>query len=258
MINLTGKNRLRSPRQKSSHIRADLALVEAGLFQSRAKAQEAIAAGLVQLNGKLIVKPAELVEPGAGFSASAPYPWVSRGGVKLAAALAHFRIDPAGSFCLDIGASTGGFTDCLLENGAAHVLAVDVGHGQLHSKFLSDSRVKSLEGFDARNLTRAHFEQQPKVLTCDVSFISLDLILPKVLPLLGSNAKLIILIKPQFEAGPKASVKGIIKDKMIAAQVCQKIETLIENLGWQVLGQMPSPIEGGDGNQEFLMAAQHP
>lgn len=236
--------------------RADMALVERGFFESRAKARQAIAAGLVHANGKLVTKPAMLLPPHVELAAQPPYPWVSRGGIKLAAALTHFHIDPSGLNCLDIGASTGGFTDVLLQNGAAHVLAVDVGHAQLHPKIAANPRVTSLEGRDARSLSELDFIAPPSLVTCDVSFISLELILPPILRLITGNAMLICLIKPQFEAGPKGSVRGIVKDRAIFEEVCTKIEALIQNQGWSVLGLVPSPIEGGDGNREFLIGAR--
>jgi len=238
-----------------SRQRADVALVDRKLFQSRAKAQEAIAAGGVRANGKLLRKPSELIDAGAKIEALAPYPWVSRGGVKLAAALDAFGVDPAGLVCLDIGASTGGFVHVLLARGAAAVIAVDVGRGQLHPNIASDHRVISFEATDARGLEANHLPRPPQLVTFDVSFISLALVLPAIVPLAASNAKFIALIKPQFEAGPAGLVKGIVKDRLIHDEVCARIESLIRSLGWRVDGLIPSPIEGGDGNREFLIAA---
>jgi 23S rRNA (cytidine1920-2'-O)/16S rRNA (cytidine1409-2'-O)-methyltransferase len=188
---------------------------------------------------------------------SAPaYPWVSRGGVKLAAALDAFGFDPAHQLCLDVGTSTGGFTHVLLARGAAEVVCVDTGHGQLHETIARDPRVRSFEGIDARHLTQASLALAPSFVTCDVSFISLAAILPAVLPLAAPEAALVALIKPQFEAGPGRTVKGIVKDSAIRREACEKIENLVKSLGWQILGIMPSPIDGGDGNQEFLLGAR--
>ncbi|WOJ89667.1 TlyA family RNA methyltransferase [Methylocapsa polymorpha] len=235
--------------------RADLALVDRNFFKSRAKAQEAIAAGLVRVDGKILRKPSEPIGSSAQIEAMAPYPWVSRGGVKLAAALDGFGFDPNGLTCLDIGASTGGFTHVLLSRGAAEVVAIDVGHGQLHPDIARDPRVKSHEGTDARSLTRASLASAPQLVTCDVSFISLALVLPAVLPLAAENAGLVALIKPQFEAGPGHVVKGVVKDEGVRRKVCADVELLILRLGWRVVGLLPSPIEGGDGNREYLIGA---
>jgi 23S rRNA (cytidine1920-2'-O)/16S rRNA (cytidine1409-2'-O)-methyltransferase len=235
--------------------RADAALHARGLFESRAKAREAIEAGLVSVNGSIVKKPSEPIAADAHIVARAAYPWVSRGGVKLAHALDQFGVDPDGRFCLDVGASTGGFTDVLLKRGARHVVAVDVGHGQLHARLRADQRVTSLEGQDARTLTPAHLTEAPSLIVIDASFISLSVLLPHVLSLAAPRADLVALIKPQFEAGRGAVKKGVVRDEKIHAQVCARIEGEIEALGWRVLGIVPSPIEGGDGNKEFLIHA---
>jgi 23S rRNA (cytidine1920-2'-O)/16S rRNA (cytidine1409-2'-O)-methyltransferase len=237
------------------HRRADVALVGRQLFPSRAKAQEAIAAGLVRADGKVIRKASAPLLPHAHIEAAPAYPWVSRGGVKLAAALDAFGFDPAGKVCLDVGASTGGFTHVLLARGATEVVCVDSGHGQLHQNIARDPRVVAREGVDARSLSKASLARTPSIVTCDVSFISLTLVLPAVLPLAAAGALLIALVKPQFEAGPGRAVKGIVKDNAIKLEVCERIENLVKSLGWQVVGLLPSPIEGGDGNQEFLLGA---
>jgi len=235
--------------------RADTALHARGLFESRAKAREAIEAGLVSVDGRIVKKPSEPIAADAHIVARAAYPWVSRGGVKLAHALEQFGVDPHGRFCLDVGASTGGFTDVLLTRGARHVVAVDVGHGQLHARLLGDPRVTSLEGQDARTLTPAHLTEAPSLIVIDASFISLAALLPKVLSLAAPRADLVALIKPQFEAGRAAVKKGMVRDEKIHAQVCARIEGEIEALGWRISGVVPSPIEGGDGNREFLVNA---
>lgn len=236
--------------------RADLSLVERGFFESRAKAQEAIAAGLVTVNGVIVRKPSETVAAGATVRAEQPYPWVSRGGLKLAAALARFGYDPSGGACLDVGASTGGFTHVLLTLGARAVTAVDVGHGQLHRTVAADPRVISLEGRDARSIEAADLAEAPSLVTFDLSFISLRLVLPHVLPLAAPDAAMVALIKPQFEAGRANVRKGIVKDPAIHVAVCDDIEKLVRRLGWRPDGVIASPVPGGDGNLEFLIGAR--
>lgn len=236
--------------------RADIALVERGHYPSRARAQEAIAAGLVKADGRPIRKASEPLPPGAAIEAEQPHPYVSRGGVKLAAALDAFRIDPEGCVCLDIGSSTGGFTEVLLRRGAARVYAVDVGHGQLHPSLAKDPRVVSLESTDARALTRDLIPEEADCLVSDVSFISLKLALPPAVPLLKPRATLAILIKPQFEAGPAHVRKGIVRDEAVHTAVCEDIAHLVTALGFTVIGLAPSPIAGGDGNREFLLGAR--
>lgn len=233
--------------------RADLALVARGLFPSRAKAAEAIAAGLVQADGRTVGKPSETLAPDAHIEARAPYPWVSRGGVKLAAALDRFDINPSGRLCLDIGASTGGFTDVLLARGAAHVTAVDVGHGQAHPKLAGDARVTLIERLDARHLTTAHLPAPPTLTVMDASFISLTLILPAVLPLAAAEADLVALVKPQFEGA--ANKGGIVRDENEREAALGRVADCIGALGWRVRAAMPSPIAGGDGNVESLLHA---
>jgi 23S rRNA (cytidine1920-2'-O)/16S rRNA (cytidine1409-2'-O)-methyltransferase len=237
--------------------RIDVLLVERGLFASRAKAREAIEAGLVYSAGKRIAKPSEIMAEDAEISAEAPYPWVSRGGVKLAHALDVFHIDPAGLACLDIGASTGGFTHVLIERGAREVYAVDVGHGQLHPDIASDPRVRKLEQTDIRALDADVFSgARPSLIVCDVSFISLKLVLPAAFALADNRAQLIALIKPQFEAGRDGTRKGIVRDPAVHRTICDDISAFIAGQGWTIRGLIPSPIEGGDGNREFLICAE--
>ncbi len=236
--------------------RADMLLVERGLFASRARAQEAIAAGLVTADGTVVRKPSESLEAGAAIRASAPHPWASRGGVKLAAALDAFALDPAGLSCLDIGASTGGFTDVLLTRGARTVVSVDVGHGQFDARLAADPRVTLREGLDARRLT-PEIVGAPQAIVCDVSFISQRLVLPHVLALAGRSAWLVSLVKPQFEAGREHVVKGAVKDPAALALACEAVRRCVEDLGWTSLGLIASPVLGGDGAQEFLYAARH-
>ena len=237
--------------------RADLLLVERGYFPSRARAQEAIAAGLVRANGALVRKPSETLRPGAEIEASAAHPWVSRGGLKLAAALDVFALDPTGLACLDVGASTGGFTDVLLSRGARRVVAIDVGHGQLDAWLEADPRVASHQGLDARRLTADLLGEPPQAIVCDVSFISQRLLLPHVLGLAASPAWLVSLVKPQFEAGRAKLVKGTVKDPAALAEACEAVRACVEALGWTSLGLVPSPVLGGDGAREFLYAARH-
>lgn len=236
--------------------RIDIALVERGLFPSRAKAREAIEAGLVSVAGRAVTKPSEPVTADTAIEARAPYAWVSRGGVKLASALDAFAVDPRDRDCLDIGASTGGFTDVLLSRGARSVTCVDVGHAQLHPKIAADSRVTSLEKTDARKLSAADLGAAPSLIVIDVSFISLTLVLPHVLSLAAPAAQLVALVKPQFEAGPEHVKKGVVRDEETRTRVCAKMEKLVAELGWRALGLIPSPIDGGDGNREFLIAAE--
>ena len=252
----------------ASPIRADIALVERGFFESRAKARAAIEAGLVTADGVRVAKASEALSPKARVEASAPHPWVSRGGVKLAHALDCFGFDPAVRLCLDVGASTGGFTQVLLARGAALVIAIDVGHGQLHPSLASDPRVVSLEKTDARALTREMIVSaarnagldagRPMVITCDVSFIGLDKVLPSVLALATPGSELVALIKPQFEAGAGRRKRGIVRDAALHEQICSHAARLVTSLGFDVLGVEPSPILGGDGNREFLLGARRP
>jgi 23S rRNA (cytidine1920-2'-O)/16S rRNA (cytidine1409-2'-O)-methyltransferase len=236
--------------------RADIALTERGLFESRAKAREAILAGLVSVDGRTIAKPSQPLAPNADIVAQAPYPWVSRGGVKLIHALDVFGVDPRDRVCLDIGASTGGFTDVLLARGASHVTAVDVGHGQLHEKIASDPRVSSIERQDARGLEPSHLQEAPSLIVIDASFISLSLLLPRALSLAAKNAELVALIKPQFEVGRAAVKKGVVRNAEAHNEVCARISAEVEQLGWSVAGVVASPIEGADGNREFLICAR--
>jgi 23S rRNA (cytidine1920-2'-O)/16S rRNA (cytidine1409-2'-O)-methyltransferase len=237
--------------------RADVLLVERGFFASRARAQQAIAAGLVSADGVAVRKASEPLSPDAAIVAGAPHPWASRGGVKLAAALDAFALDPAGLACLDIGASTGGFTEVLLRRGARSVLSVDVGHGQFAPKLAADPRVTLREGLDARRLTKEIVGVPPQAIVCDVSFISQRLVLPNVLALADRAAWLISLVKPQFEAGRENLVKGAVKDPAALALSCEAVRRCVEGLGWTSIGLIPSPLLGGDGAREFLYAARH-
>ena len=233
-----------------------MVLVENGIFESRAKAGAAIAAGLVSADGLPIVKASSRVRSDALLQASAPHPWVSRGGVKLAAGLNLFGLDPAGCRCLDVGSSTGGFTEVLLARGAAHVVAVDVGRDQFHASLRHHPRVTLRESTDIRVLTAADLAAPVGLVTCDVSFIALRLVLPAALALASSRGHLVALVKPQFEAGRAALKRGIVREPAIHGAVCRDVASMVEALGWDVIGIAPSPIEGGDGNREFLLGAR--
>jgi 23S rRNA (cytidine1920-2'-O)/16S rRNA (cytidine1409-2'-O)-methyltransferase len=238
-------------------MRADQLLVARGLFESRAKAQAAIEAGNVSVAGKVIAKFSEQVAEDAEISATPAHPYVSRGALKLEAALDHFKISPKDKICLDVGASTGGFTELLLARGAAKVYAVDTGTAQLHPRLKTDPRVVSLEQTDIRKLDEAAIPDDARLIVIDVSFISLELVLPQALNFAAPHAELIALIKPQFEVGREHVKKGIVRDSEVHMAVCQRVELLVGRQGWRLRGTIPSPILGGDGNAEFLLYAEH-
>jgi 23S rRNA (cytidine1920-2'-O)/16S rRNA (cytidine1409-2'-O)-methyltransferase len=241
----------------STRVRIDRLLVERGLLESRAKAQAAIAAGRVRANDVLVRKASEEVPQDAMLTAEPEHPWVSRGGVKLAAALDHFQVDPAGRICLDVGASTGGFTEVLLARGARRIYAVDVGRSQLHARLRTRPEVISFEESDVRSLNSASLDLRPDLVCIDVSFISLRHVLAPALALTRTPAFLLALIKPQFESGGRAMSKGIVRDPGRHAAICKDIAALVSSLGWRVAGIMPSPIAGRDGNREFFVGASH-
>lgn len=236
--------------------RADRLLVSRGLFESRARAQAAIAAGLVKVDGVPIRKASETVAMTAAIEAAPEHPYVSRGGVKLAAALDYFRLDVARRVCLDVGASTGGFTEALVARGARRVYAVDVGSGQLHPKLRWRSQIISFEQTDIRALDPARLIEPPDLAVVDVSFISLRLALPAIGKLLQARASLVALIKPQFEAKRSAIKKGIVRDAAVHQAICDDIAAFLVGQGWRAGGRMPSPILGGDGNREFFIEAE--
>jgi 23S rRNA (cytidine1920-2'-O)/16S rRNA (cytidine1409-2'-O)-methyltransferase len=237
--------------------RIDKLLVERGLAQSRTKAQALVMAAVVLVDEQLVHKPSESFLPeasirikGAGDPASR---YVGRGGLKLEAALREFQIDVAGMTCLDVGASTGGFTDCLLQHGASKVVAVDVGHSQLDWKLRSDSRVELREGVNARYLKPEDFDQKFDLATIDVAFISATMILPAVVPLLTNQSHIITLIKPQFEVGKGEVGKGgIVTDRLQHQRVVGEVNRAAQALGLGIVGVIESPIHGADGNVEFL------
>lgn len=238
-------------------LRLDRLLVDRGLTESREKAQALIMAGEVRVNGQRASKPGQPVEDTASVELLAKIPYVSRGGFKLAGALSHFGIDPAGKVCLDIGSSTGGFTDALLQAGAARVHCVDVGAGQLAWKLRTDSRVALHEGINARELNAAEIGEPVDLITCDVSFISVTLILPAAAPILRPDGQMVILIKPQFEVGRGQVGKGgIVRDPALHEAACRRVVQAVSELGFET-GIMESPILGAEGNKEFLLHAHH-
>jgi 23S rRNA (cytidine1920-2'-O)/16S rRNA (cytidine1409-2'-O)-methyltransferase len=237
--------------------RLDRLLVERGLVESREKAQALIMAGEVLLNGQKASKPGQPVDSGAALEVLARPPYVSRGGLKLAAALKHFAIDVGGKVCADIGSSTGGFTDALLQAGAARVHAVDVGAGQLAWSLRTDPRVRLHEGINARELRAEEIGEPVDLLTCDVSFISVTLILPAVTPLLQPRGQMVILIKPQFEVGKGQVGKGgIVRDPQLHRAACDRVTGAVREFGFET-GILDSPILGAEGNKEFLLYAHH-
>ncbi|NEU99148.1 TlyA family rRNA (cytidine-2'-O)-methyltransferase [Bradyrhizobium uaiense] len=236
--------------------RIDVLLVERGLFESRARARAAIDAGLVTADGKPIAKASEIVASGAVLTAEPAHPYVSRGGVKLAGALEHYPIDVEGHVCLDVGASTGGFTEVLLANGASLVFAIDVGHGQLHPSLQGHSKIVSMEETDIRNFEGKRLPARPDVVVIDVSFISLKLVLPVALSLAAAPMHLLALIKPQFEAARKHSKRGVIRNAMVHQEICDDIAAFAASLGCTDIQVFPSSITGGDGNIEFFLGAR--
>jgi 23S rRNA (cytidine1920-2'-O)/16S rRNA (cytidine1409-2'-O)-methyltransferase len=230
--------------------RADLVIVARGLVESRAKAQAAIEAGGVVADGVTVRKASDLISEDAVLEVTPPHPWVSRGGVKLAHALDVFGVDPSGRVCLDVGASTGGFTQVLLSRGAGQVFAVDVGSGQLHPSLKGDPRVVSLEQQDARALTRSEISEPPSLVVCDASFIGAGKVLTAPLTLAAERADLIVLIKPQFEAGPGKG--GVLQEAEARAVARSAVDALGGVEGFALVAETDSPIRGGDGNLELL------
>ena len=238
--------------------RVDRLLVEHGLAESRGKAQALVMAGVVFHGGRRIDKPGTTVPDDSALAVRGPdHPWVSRGGLKLAHGIERFGVDPAGRTCLDIGASTGGFTDVLLHGGATQVYAVDVGHGQLAWKLRTDPRVVVLEKTNARHLGRDLIPDPPGAIVCDASFIGLETVLPAGIALAAPGAWLIALIKPQFQAGRAQVGKGgVVRDPAVHEAVCRDVRTWLETRpGWSVVGLAESPVTGPEGNREFLICA---
>ena len=245
---------------KAPKIRLDQALVERGMAESRAKAQAAIMAGLVFSGDKRLDKPGQSVAADLALELRGkPHPWVSRGGIKLKHAIDYFGLDAAGRICIDVGASTGGFTDVLLQHGAAKVYAVDVGEGQLDWRLRNDPRVAVLEKTNARHLTAEQIPESLDAVVCDASFIGLQTVLPAALGMVRPGAFAVALIKPQFEVGRERVGKGgVVRDPALHDEVCQRIRDWWSGLaGWRVIGIEPSPILGPEGNREFLIAAEY-
>jgi 23S rRNA (cytidine1920-2'-O)/16S rRNA (cytidine1409-2'-O)-methyltransferase len=235
--------------------RIDRLLVERGLFESRAKAQAAIAAGLVSAGDRLVHKASDEFPIDVALSAAHAHPYVSRGGVKLADALDKFAIAVDGRIALDVGASTGGFTEVLLARGARKVYAVDVGRDQLHARLRANPAVISLEETDIRRLDPARLPEAPDIIVVDVSFISLKHVVEAITALAAPRADLVALIKPQFEAPRRAIKKGIVRDPAVHAAVCDDVAAFIGARGWRVVGIVPCAITGSSGNQEFFLGA---
>jgi 23S rRNA (cytidine1920-2'-O)/16S rRNA (cytidine1409-2'-O)-methyltransferase len=238
--------------------RLDRLLVESGLAPTRSRAADLIRRGCVSVAGAPALKPGTLVLPDAALAVSPDAsPYVSRGGLKLEAALDSFGFDPDGTVALDVGASTGGFTDVLVARGAAKVYAVDVGSGQFHDKLRHDPRVVVLEGTDARTLDRSAIREEVTAIVADVSFISLTLVLPPTFTLAAPDAWLVALIKPQFEAGRDAVGKGgIVRSDADRRKAVETLRSFVESAGWTVIGVIASPIRGGSGSEEFLLGAR--
>ena len=240
---------------RPGRIRLDELLVAQGLASNRAEAARLILAGQVRLPGGLVAKAGRLVPPDTTVERVAPMPFVGRGGEKLEAALVALGVSVAGRVCLDVGASTGGFTDCLLQRGAARVYAVDVGRGQLDAKLRNDARVSVREKVNARSLSREHVPETVWLATIDVSFISLKLVLPAVVPLVEKNGFIVVLVKPQFEAGRSEVGKGgIVRSPEVRQRVVREVEDLGAALGLGLAGSIASPIRGAHGNEEFLLS----
>jgi len=251
-LNLARRSHSVPPSRK----RADVLLVERGVFESRARAQAAIEAGLVTANDKQVLKPSETIAADAVLQAQPAHPFVSRGGVKLAGALEQYPIDIEGHVCLDVGASTGGFTEVLLANGASLVFSIDVGRDQLHPSLHEHPKIVSMEETDIRSFEGKRLPMRPDIVVIDVSFISLKAVLPVALSLAAAPMQLLALIKPQFEAPRKHSRRGIIRNAMVHQEICDDIAAFAASLGCTGIQVFPSSITGGDGNIEFFIGAR--
>jgi 23S rRNA (cytidine1920-2'-O)/16S rRNA (cytidine1409-2'-O)-methyltransferase len=243
------------PMKQAAKVRLDVLLVERGLADSREKARALILAGKVMVDGQRSDKPGHSIDAASLVNVLEPMPYVSRGGFKLAAALDHFAIDVSGRICIDVGASTGGFTDCLLQRGAARVWSIDVGRGQLDWKLRNHPRVIVREGLNARYLNAEEFPEQFDLAVCDASFISTTLLIPAIVPLLKSVGELIILVKPQFESERGQVGKGgIVRDPEVHRAACDRVRACVESFGFRAR-IIDSPILGAEGNREFLLYA---
>jgi 23S rRNA (cytidine1920-2'-O)/16S rRNA (cytidine1409-2'-O)-methyltransferase len=237
----------------SAKTRLDVALVAQGLAETRSRAQALIMAGRVSVDGAVVDKAGTPVAAGVELSVQEPPRYVSRGGEKLETALERFAIDVRGERCLDVGSSTGGFTDCLLQHGAAAVAAVDVGRAQLHERLRADQRVTVLEGINARRLHAEQLPFRPTFVTADVSFISLRLVLPAVLAAAAGQWRAVLLVKPQFEAGPKDVRRGVVRDAAVRERVLHDVADFVTSRGPVILGVCDSSLPGPAGNREYLM-----
>jgi 23S rRNA (cytidine1920-2'-O)/16S rRNA (cytidine1409-2'-O)-methyltransferase len=246
----------KSQSETSPRKRVDVLLVERGLFESRARARAAIEAGGVAADGKMVTKASEVIAINAVLSARPAHPFVSRGGVKLAGALEQYPIEIEDHICLDVGASTGGFTEVLLANGASLVFAIDVGHDQLHPSLHGHPKIVSMESTDIRSLEGKRLPTRPDVVVIDVSFISLKAVLPVALSLAAAPMHLLALIKPQFEADRKHSKRGVIRNAMVHQEICDDVAAFAASLGCTDIQVFPSSIAGGDGNIEFFLGAR--
>jgi 23S rRNA (cytidine1920-2'-O)/16S rRNA (cytidine1409-2'-O)-methyltransferase len=251
-LNVTKRASSTPPARK----RADILLVERGLFESRARAQAAIEAGLVTANDKPVAKPSETILQDAVLRAQSAHPFVSRGGVKLSGALERYPIEIENHVCLDVGASTGGFTEVLLANGASLVFSIDVGREQLHPSLRGHPKIVSMEETDIRAFEGKRLPMRPDVVVIDVSFISLKAVLPVALSLAAAPMHLLALIKPQFEAPRKHSKRGIIRDATVHQEICDDIASFVASQGCAGIEVFPSSITGGDGNIEFFIGAR--
>jgi 23S rRNA (cytidine1920-2'-O)/16S rRNA (cytidine1409-2'-O)-methyltransferase len=246
----------KSASETSPRKRVDVLLVERGLFESRARARAAIEAGGVIADGKPVAKASEVIAADAVLSAQPAHPFVSRGGVKLAGALEQYPIEIEDHICLDVGASTGGFTEVLLANGASLVFAIDVGHGQLHPSLRGHPKIVSMEETDIRSFEGKRLPARPDIVVIDVSFISLKAVLPVALSLAAAPMHVLALIKPQFEARRKHSKRGIIRNAMAHQEICDDIAAFAASQGCTDIQIFPSSIAGGDGNIEFFIGAR--
>jgi 23S rRNA (cytidine1920-2'-O)/16S rRNA (cytidine1409-2'-O)-methyltransferase len=243
------------PAKRLAKIRLDILLVDRGLADSREKARALILAGKVTVDGQKSDKPGHSIDAASLVTVLEPMPYVSRGGFKLAAALDHFAIDVTGRLCIDVGSSTGGFTDCLLQRGAARVWSVDVGRGQLDWKLRNDPRVTVREGVNARYLSPNEFPEKFQLAVCDASFISTTLLIPSIVPLLTPNGAMVILVKPQFESERGQVGKGgIVRNPEVHRAACDRVRACVESFGFRAR-IIDSPILGAEGNREFLLYA---
>ena len=243
---------------KQKKTRLDALVVEKGLVESRSRAQAVIMAGNVRVGETVVTKPGTMVDVSAEITLKETNPYVSRGGLKLKAALDYFKVSPAGRVCMDIGASTGGFTDCMLQHGAQKVYALDVGHGQLHYRLRNDPRVVNMEGINFRYFSCQTLKEKVEFVTIDVSFISLEKILPVATACVSSGGEILAMVKPQFEADPGETKKGVVKDEKVRQRTIDKIKICAKVSGLEFLDEMESPVKGPEGNREHFLRLRKP